>query len=324
MLAGLLFLTILYLAYMNGANDNVKSVASIYGAELISVKTALFVAHFTSFLGSFSAILCAQFYLPEHVMTPFFENLETHFLLVMTFTAALLVHVNTQYGLPISSTIIVLSSCMGAAFIAMPENFFPLALDNALLLTTMTLVSFLLSFFVYGFLKLLQKKLIGTEVFNSLEEINRPHSKLYISLHLFFVIAVTFLRAFAFSLLLSVLFFLSNEHNIEHLIYAITLIMFLGGILHSKRVLMTMKEKVLWQDPLKTLCINVTSATTLVLSLYFGYIASLTFVMYASIVAMATLTKTFVYKRVIKIFLLWHLMFVIACFISAYLYWIIA
>src|SRR3954470_189371 len=56
----LLFLATCFLAYSNGANDNFKGVASLYGSRACSYRTAISWATLTTFAGSVTAILIAQ------------------------------------------------------------------------------------------------------------------------------------------------------------------------------------------------------------------------------------------------------------------------
>ena len=52
----LILLVTLFLAYANGANDNFKGVATLFGGGTTSYKKALWWATFTTFLGSLAAL----------------------------------------------------------------------------------------------------------------------------------------------------------------------------------------------------------------------------------------------------------------------------
>ncbi|MCZ6820702.1 MAG: inorganic phosphate transporter, partial [Calditrichaeota bacterium] len=52
MLVILLFIAALFLAYSNGANDNFKGVATLFGSKTTNYKTALRWATVTTFAGS--------------------------------------------------------------------------------------------------------------------------------------------------------------------------------------------------------------------------------------------------------------------------------
>ena len=54
-----LFLAVAFLAYANGANDNFKGVASIYGSHTASYRTALAWATATTAAGSIAALFLA-------------------------------------------------------------------------------------------------------------------------------------------------------------------------------------------------------------------------------------------------------------------------
>jgi PiT family inorganic phosphate transporter len=56
----LLFLATLFLAYSNGANDNFKGVATLFGSQTTSYKTAIVWATLTTFAGSICSVFLAS------------------------------------------------------------------------------------------------------------------------------------------------------------------------------------------------------------------------------------------------------------------------
>ena len=56
----LLFLAACFLAYSNGANDNFKGVATLFGSGTTNYKKAIGWATITTALGSISAIFLAE------------------------------------------------------------------------------------------------------------------------------------------------------------------------------------------------------------------------------------------------------------------------
>ncbi|MGZ8143541.1 MAG: inorganic phosphate transporter, partial [Methylosarcina sp.] len=56
----LLFISVCFLAYANGANDNFKGVASLYGSGAASYRTSLVWATIATFAGSVCALYWAQ------------------------------------------------------------------------------------------------------------------------------------------------------------------------------------------------------------------------------------------------------------------------
>ena len=60
MLVLALFLATLFLAYSNGANDNFKGVATLFGSQTTNYKVAIWWATITTFAGSVCSIFLAQ------------------------------------------------------------------------------------------------------------------------------------------------------------------------------------------------------------------------------------------------------------------------
>ena len=60
MLVALTFLAVCFLAYSNGANDNFKGVASLFGSRTCGSRTAISWATVATFAGSVAALFLAQ------------------------------------------------------------------------------------------------------------------------------------------------------------------------------------------------------------------------------------------------------------------------
>ena len=56
----LLFLITLFVAYANGANDNFKGVATLYGANVADYRTAITLATIATFLGCIASVFFAE------------------------------------------------------------------------------------------------------------------------------------------------------------------------------------------------------------------------------------------------------------------------
>jgi inorganic phosphate transporter, PiT family len=117
----LLFLAVCFLAYSNGANDNFKGVASLYGSGAASYGTALGWATLTTFAGSITSIFLAKSLLakfsgkgliPDSLVT------SEHFLLAVVLGAALTVILATLTGFPVSTTHGLTGALVGAGLLA--------------------------------------------------------------------------------------------------------------------------------------------------------------------------------------------------------------
>jgi PiT family inorganic phosphate transporter len=117
----LLFLATVFLAYSNGANDNCKGVASLFGSRSCSYRIAISWATVTTFAGSIASIFLAQTLLkkfsdkgivPDHFVGSEF------FLLAVAVGAGITVIIATLTGFPISTTHALTGAIIGCGFIA--------------------------------------------------------------------------------------------------------------------------------------------------------------------------------------------------------------
>ena len=107
----------LMLAYANGANDNFKGVATLYGSGTTNYRRALVWATVTTALGSVAALVLARELLrsftgkglvsPEVVDSPLFHA-------SVAVSAASTVLLATRLGFPISTTHALIGALVGA------------------------------------------------------------------------------------------------------------------------------------------------------------------------------------------------------------------
>lgn len=111
----------LFLAFANGANDNFKGVATLFGSKTTGYKGALLWATFTTLLGSLAAFLLANGLIdafsgkglvPETVLTL------KSFPLAVGLAASVTVWLATRLGFPISTTHALVGSLVGAGLVA--------------------------------------------------------------------------------------------------------------------------------------------------------------------------------------------------------------
>src|SRR2546423_12851587 len=117
----LLFLATCFLAYSNGANDNFKGVASLYGSRTCSYRTAITWATLTTMAGSMAAIFLAQSLLKKFSgkgLVPDALTTQPQFLLAGALGAAAAVILATLLGFPISTTHGLTGALVGAGLVA--------------------------------------------------------------------------------------------------------------------------------------------------------------------------------------------------------------
>ncbi len=117
----ILFAATIFLAYSNGANDNFKGVATLFGSKTTNYKTALAWGTVTTLAGSCFSILIAHklviaFSGKGLVSTSVTQMPE--YLLAVGLGAALTVFIATLLGFPISTTHALIGSLVGSGFMA--------------------------------------------------------------------------------------------------------------------------------------------------------------------------------------------------------------
>jgi inorganic phosphate transporter, PiT family len=117
MLTVLIFLAVCLLAYANGANDNFKGVASLFGSRTCGYRAALAWATATTFAGSVTAMFLAQALLRRFsgkALVPDALVASPHFVLAVALGAGATVILATVLGFPISTTHGLTGALVGA------------------------------------------------------------------------------------------------------------------------------------------------------------------------------------------------------------------
>ena len=122
----LLFISACFLAFSNGANDNFKGVATLFGSGTTNYKKAINWATITTFAGSVAAIFFANELVKnfsgkglvpdELIALPIFA-------ISIAFGAALTVFIATKIGMPISTTHSLVGALFGAGVMAVGTDF---------------------------------------------------------------------------------------------------------------------------------------------------------------------------------------------------------
>lgn len=121
----LLVLVTCFLAYSNGANDNFKGVASLFGSGTTTYRRAIWWATATTFAGSIASIVVAEALLakfsgkgivPNHIAG------SEIFVLTIALGAGLTVILATVTGFPISTTHALTGGILGAGVMAVGSD----------------------------------------------------------------------------------------------------------------------------------------------------------------------------------------------------------
>lgn len=132
-----LFFATCFLAYSNGANDNFKGVASLFGSRTCSYRTAIGWATLTTFAGSVASIFLAQALLKKFSgkgLVPVDLIGSEIFVLAVALGAALTVILATRLGFPISTTHALTGAIVGGGVVAVGNQVNAAALGQGFVL----------------------------------------------------------------------------------------------------------------------------------------------------------------------------------------------
>lgn len=117
----LIFFAVAFLAYSNGANDNFKGVASLFGSRTCGYRVAIGWATVTTFAGSVAAIFLAETLLKKFSgkgLVPDSLLASPQFVLAVALGAGVTVILATLLGFPISTTHGLTGALVGAGSVA--------------------------------------------------------------------------------------------------------------------------------------------------------------------------------------------------------------
>ncbi len=148
-----LLVTVCFLAYSNGANDNFKGVASLFGSGAASYKTALTWATVTTLAGSLCALFLAQTLLIKFSGKGLAPDELIHsvpFITAVAAGAGVTVILATRLGFPVSTTHALVGALTGITLLASGTvKFSALGSSFVLPLLLSPLVSLLLASVIY-------------------------------------------------------------------------------------------------------------------------------------------------------------------------------
>ncbi|MFC4723327.1 anion permease [Geojedonia litorea] len=163
MILVLLFISACFLAFSNGANDNFKGVATLFGSGTTNYKKAINWATITTFSGSVAAIFLANQLVKnfsgkglvpdELIAMPIFA-------ISIACGAALTVFIATKVGMPISTTHSLVGALFGAGVMAVGLQFNFDKLGNTFLMPLIVspLMAAVLSLILYLAFRFLRKR----------------------------------------------------------------------------------------------------------------------------------------------------------------------
>ena len=331
----------LFLAFGNGANDNFKGFATVWGSDSLSYRKALLLATIATIAGSLLSLYLAnglvqQFsgkgLLPQAIVEA------PLFIVSVGIGAAITVIIATRVGLPISTTHALIGGLMGAGWAASPGEVQYAKLWQTFLMPLLfsPIAAALLGLLAYRLLRLRPAEndcacvispqpslatpngamlsvatpqlLIAEDA--ACDTITRPVARFSISgmldrLHIFSAGFICFARAVNDTPKLAALLIAAHMLQAKMLIALITTALALGGILMARRVAETMSRRVSRMDHTQGVAANLITATLVMGASHLGLPVSTTHVSVGSIARVGASANTLNWSALRNVLLSW-------------------
>ena len=162
-----IFVATVFLAYANGANDNFKGVATLFGSQTTNYKAAIWWATVTTFAGSICSVIFANALLKNFSgkgLVPDAIADTSSFHLAVALGAAITVILATATGFPISTTHGITGALTGAGLAAIGSqlNFAALGKSFFIPLLLSPLIAIMLGVILYSLLHYI-RQVLGIE-----------------------------------------------------------------------------------------------------------------------------------------------------------------
>ena len=351
-----ILLATLFLAYANGANDNFKGVATLYGSGTTNYKKSLIYATMTTALGSLMALYLASDLIivfkgkglvPDEVIQ--MQN----FPLAVGAGAALTVMSATFFNLPVSTTHALIGALAGAGWVSSETGIYWDILSKAYFLPLVAgpILSVVLALIIYPLFKKIRKKLnidqetcfcVGEKIIATAQGHgvtkeqfeNNYHTSLVLpeavvasqaycyssysgkfagisarnvlnGLHYLSSGLVCFSRGLNDTPKIAALLLIGSRFDLNISILVVSIAMAVGGLIHSKRIAVTMGEKVTAMNPGQAFTANLITGVMVLVASRFGVPVSTTHVSCGSIFGIGISKRNIDLKALSHIILAW-------------------
>jgi inorganic phosphate transporter, PiT family len=333
----------LFLAFNNGANDNFKGFATVWGSETLSYKQALTLATLATLAGSVASWFLADSLVQQFSGRGLVPNVVVSapsFVLSVASAAALTVFLATRFGFPISTTHALIGGLLGAGlgqaagdvdFSKLVNTFFmPLLLSPILAAALGAAIYRLLPkrsvaqdciCVVPGSAGLVQiassgvlrQTAIAAQLImasNAACDAVPVQARWSVTqsmkwLHIGSAVTICFARAVNDTPKLAALLIASKLAGSANAIALVGLLMGVGGLLFAKKVAQTMSQRISRMNDSQGLTANLITATLVLLASKFGLPVSTTHVSIGSIAGVGSSAGTLNWTTLRNVLMSW-------------------
>ena len=305
-----LFLAACFLAYSNGANDNFKGVASLFGSGTTSYRSAIGWATVTTFAGSISSIFLARTLLtrfsgkglvPEQIVG------SPDFLLAVALGAGVTVIIAALTGFPVSTTHGLTGAMIGSGLVAAGAEVNLQSLGRGFLLPL--LLSPVLAVVLAAALYLLLARLA-------------PSQRAMDASHFLSAGVVSFARGLNDTPKIAAMLLAIPALDTRRGSIAIAAAMAIGGLLNAKKVAETMSLKITLMDHKQGFAANLATGVLVILASRYGLPVSTTHVSVGSVFGIGLTTLKLNMRVVLGVLLSWVLTLPCAALVAGLVFWL--
>lgn len=331
----LIVLAALWLAYGNGANDNFKGVATLYGSNTTTYKGALWWATATTFAGSVVSVALAR----KLIVTFSGKGLVPNelagspaFAVAVGLGAAVTIFVATYIGMPTSTTHALIGGLLGTGLAARVSiNTGVLLTKFAIPMLTSPVLAIAIAALLYSLFITLQKAMLPKEATLALEahqssahgqsaEASDGLQKSLDTMHYLSAGAVCFSRAVNDTPKIAALLLTTAVLPTAIGVGLIGIAIALGGIIQSRQVAETMSKRITRLSPDQGFTANITTAGLVLFASNLGVPVSTTHVSCGAIFGIGAVNRTGKWETISKILATWATTLPLAALISGGLY----
>jgi inorganic phosphate transporter, PiT family len=309
-----IFIATLFLAYVKGANDNFKGVATLFGSRIASYQTAILWASFTTFAGALTSTIFAnelvKTFSGQGIVKDAIAN-SPNFHIAVAIATGLTVLIATVLGLPISTSHSLTGAILGGALVAigLKANFAVLLSYFVLPLFVSPIIAIVLGAGIYSLIEYIKQKF------------SFPVNQRFIKIaHYISAGMICFTKGFNDTPKLVSLVMVIEYFSRQGSMITIAMAMALGGLISSQKVAETMSMKITPMNHTQGLSANIITSSLVIASSYLGLPISTNHVTISSIFGVGLITKKNDKIVFLKIFIAWILTLPIATIIGGVIY----
>jgi PiT family inorganic phosphate transporter len=297
--AAILLVSVLFVAYTNGANDNFKGVATLFGSGTANYTRALAWATVCTLAGSMLALVLAEELVKNFSgkgLVPDAVTADPRFLSAVSLGAALTVLIATYIGMPVSTTHALTGGLVGAGLLASNGDVTFSKLGKAFVLPLLLapVVSILLAVVMYPILRFVGRRM------------SRSPRPLVLDIgHYLSAGAVSFARGLNDAPKIVALMIAGSMINRYVGLALVAVVMGFGGILSAKKVAQTMSQKITKMSPGQGFTANLITAFLVAGASRYGWPVSTTHVSVGSLFGIGIVNRTAQMRTILNILLAW-------------------